>query len=256
MLSRVVVHNQRTRVRSRPAESRAELPGPPSSRADAEVKRRSALVALGLATAVGGNLFGFTTSLLQLAPERARELRLDLLWPVAGLSRIRTPTYEFMLPSGWLADLTLARAEAARLEGGGRLRSARSAPSAAFGPPGGSGETNISVVATPVRDGQASFGKLGSSEEVARRFLASVVARSKGDKAAILLSAPDSIAGAPLIFEYTVSSAHGGWQRHLVSSLVAGDNVLYTVTAQAPENDWPALQAQLRASISSFHLIR
>lgn len=43
---------------------------------------------LGVAVALGGNLFGVTSGLLSsVAPEASRALRVDLLFPVGGFKR-------------------------------------------------------------------------------------------------------------------------------------------------------------------------
>ena len=59
---------------------------------------------------------GVTSALLSSSPEaatRARNLRLDLLFPVAGFKRYATDDAEFVYPAEWLQDQTLALRQAA-----------------------------------------------------------------------------------------------------------------------------------------------
>ncbi|PSC71251.1 glycolate oxidase [Micractinium conductrix] len=146
------------------------------------------LVVSGLsATAIvlGGNLFGVTSWLLSLdGGKLAESSRLDVLVPVNGTRRCLDTGngFTFLYPARWLADQTLYRRYAERIEREAALdppslrnerrRRAGGAPepSAAYGPPGSTGETNISVVVAPIRDG-FSLQKMGSPEEAATLFL-------------------------------------------------------------------------------------
>lgn len=92
------------------------------------------------------------------------------------------PGYTFLYPAQWLADQTLYRRYAERIERqaaldppslrGGRTRRAGGGaePTAAFGPAGSTGEENISVVVAPIRDG-FTLQRMGTPEEAATRFL-------------------------------------------------------------------------------------
>jgi len=204
----------------------------------------------------GGNLGGCTSALLSAQPELARRLRLDTLWPVAGLKRETGPSYELLVPAAWVRDLTLARNQALQAEldrslpslsrGGRRL-----APNAAFGPAGGSGAENLSIVSSTAA---GALTELGTASEVAARFLAGIEQRSRGDKTATLLRVDESGESA-FVFDYEISSARGGWKRRLSSLLCSSGGLLYTVTAMAPAAASAELHKMLRECVRSFRVV-
>jgi hypothetical protein len=110
----------------------------------------------GASIILAGNLLGATSRLLSATfPELARSLRLDAIYPVLGLKRCIGSSFEFVFPQSWLADQTIARERALRREEQSGLvlpslsRRRSPLPSAAFGPPGTQGETNVSVIVSP-----------------------------------------------------------------------------------------------------------
>lgn len=76
------------------------------------------------------------------------------------------------LPSFWLLRSNKAVAE----------------PEAAYGPPGSSGEENISVVVAPIQTG-FKLESLGTAEQAGRRFLETTVASINANREANLVSA-------------------------------------------------------------------
>ena len=236
--------------------------------------RRAALGGLGaLAITFGGNLGGATSWLLGLAPERAQALRLDALFPVAGYKRVvvTSSSYEMLIPQDWLADQTIARRKAAlaELERGPldppSLRAAaarRSAlPDSAYGPPGSTGEDNISVIVENANAFGVRFtlASMGSAKDVAERLLANVIARPGSGKTATLLDVQevqnDSTALPVYRLEFTVRSETPAFERHNLSILYgSADGRLYTYTAQCSQADWAARGAQLRECAASFRV--
>ena len=186
--------------------------------------------------ALGGNLGGITTELLSAAPEQARSLRLDTLFPVGGLKRAVSTTagYELLVPADWLADQTLARRRAAQQElARGPLdppslraasRRASGEPDNAWGPPGSSGENNMSVIVQEANAYGVRFtlASLGSPASVAMRLLSGVIARPGSGKTAELLSVGErrDASGLPLYdLEFTVRSSEPAWERHNLAVL-------------------------------------
>lgn len=116
--------------------------------------------------ALGGNFLGVTGTLLGANPELAASTRLDVIYPVNGLKRCYNPEkgYEFVYPVEYLADQTMAARNAAQREaanpldpprpGGGSAAGKPAVifgqvvqePQSAFGPMGGNGEENVSVI--------------------------------------------------------------------------------------------------------------
>ena len=236
--------------------------------------RRAALGGLGaLAISLGGNLGGVTSQLLSSAPEQARALRLDALFPVAGLKRVVATGagYEMLIPATWLADQTIARrrAELAELQRGPldppSLRAAnarRSAlPDSAYGPPGSSGEANISVIVENANAFGVRFtlASMGAAQDVAERLLANVIARPGSGKTATLLDVRElrnAATGLPVYqLEFVVRSESPAFERHNLSVLYgdAGGRLI-TYTAQVPQAEWAAWEAQLRECVASFRV--
>ena len=69
-----------------------------------------------------------------------------------------------------------------------RQRRVIAEPEAAYGPPGSSGEENISVVVAPIQPG-VKLEDLGSAEEAGRRFLETNVASINANREANLIHA-------------------------------------------------------------------
>ncbi|KXZ54314.1 hypothetical protein GPECTOR_5g399 [Gonium pectorale] len=251
-------------------------------------------------TALGGNLGGVTSWLLGLdGGKLAGQLRADVLVPVRGSKRCVEATYgfEFTYPSSWLGDQTVAyraakRAEAERggppgadynnidfpplggspsgrgaggAAAGRRQRAASVAePVVAFGPPGTTGEENVSVIVAPIAPG-FTLQSLGDPRAAGERLLASLAPEGSGLEAILLKAearfgeAPSSsrgvISGAPQLYytlEYTVRGPR--FHRHNVSVYTSRSDLLYTFNAQCPEPRWSTDGAALVASAESFRL--
>jgi hypothetical protein len=233
--------------------------------------RRAALGGLaGLSVALVGNLFGVSSALLALDGGRlAADYHLDALIPVNGYKRCvdLQNGYEFLYPARWLADQRLYRRYAERMErergldlpslrGARRVRSEAPEPSAGFGPPGGSGEDNISAIVAPIREGFQLEG-MGPPEQAAQRFLDTTVAPPGSGKTAELLSAGSRRdAGGELYYtmEFVVE-APGRFRRHNVACYGARNGLLFTLNAQCAEERWAQLREQFRAAAASFTII-
>uniref|UniRef100_A0A0G4HZ24 PsbP C-terminal domain-containing protein n=1 Tax=Chromera velia CCMP2878 TaxID=1169474 RepID=A0A0G4HZ24_9ALVE len=153
---------------------------------------------LGLAAALGGNLYGVTSGLLQRAPEGFVEAsELDVIFGVRGLRRYidRDNGFEFLRPEKWLLDQALyyakeeeRRREAAKAEfgvvgeaadsliGGGeegagrakRRRRGRGGLEVAFGPAGSDPQFDSVVLQQRKRQG----GYVTENVSVARTQIA------------------------------------------------------------------------------------
>ena len=174
-------------------------------------------MALGRCTAVvRGSAAAGTSSATAAAPQAdprfspasppTRPAPPAVLLLVQGCKRCYDPEngYTFVYPANWLADQTLYRRYAQRIEaqsaldppplgGGGGRRPRRNPgevaePSAAYGPPGSTGEENLSVIVAPIRDG-FTLQRMGTPAEAAARFLAATVAPEGSDRQAQLLGA-------------------------------------------------------------------
>ena len=69
-----------------------------------------------------------------------------------------------------------------------RQRRTVAEPEAAYGPPGSTGEENISVVVAPIQPG-FRLENLGTAEQAGRRFLETTVASINANREATLLAA-------------------------------------------------------------------
>uniref|UniRef100_A0A1J3I8Q2 PsbP domain-containing protein 7, chloroplastic n=1 Tax=Noccaea caerulescens TaxID=107243 RepID=A0A1J3I8Q2_NOCCA len=129
----------------------------------AEKFNRRLLLGVGSSSvlAVGANFGGITSFLLGLSPDLGRNLKLDVVYPIGGYSRCidMVEGFEFIYPSTWVGDQTLLYRAAEKTEREISLdpppaRNSRrknvNEPVVAFGPPGSTGELNVSVIVSPV----------------------------------------------------------------------------------------------------------
>ncbi|KAL3134028.1 Thylakoid-anchored PsbP-like protein [Trebouxia sp. C0010 RCD-2024] len=229
--------------------------------------RRFFLAGLGSLTIVlVSNLGGATGFLLGLDGGRtASKLKIDSIFPVHGLKRCINyqQKFEFQYPGDWLADRNMYARRAQRIESRNSLdpmapsRSRKSVaePEAAFGPPGSSGEENISVVVAPIQTG-FRLESLGTAEQAGRRFLETTVASINANREAVLVSAQsryDDIGQLYYNLEYTVKSPD--FFRHNISVYAARNGMLYTFNSQCPEDKWATEKTKLAVAAQSFSLL-
>ena len=234
-------------------------------------RRRLALGGtLAASVAVGGNFLGTTSRLLAFDGGRtAARLHLDVLYPVRGFKRCWDSQngFEFVYPAAWLVDQRLYRRYAERVEQRNPLdppalrpkRRSQLEPVAGFGPPGSTGETNVSVVLAPIQQG-FSLQKMGSPAEAGRIILNTIIAPPGSGKKAVLLEAKEAVRGGDVYYrlDYTVERFDGSgasvWKRHNVAAYTVRDSLLYSLNAQCPEADWDAQRAAFATMQESFTL--
>ncbi|CAL5226947.1 g9831 [Coccomyxa viridis] len=223
----------------------------------------------GLAIILASNFGGITGGLLSLdGGQLAGRLKADALFPVAGYKRCLDTQngYEFRYPSRWLADQQLYRRAAERIEqrtgldppSAARSRQKRrqvSEPTAAFGPPGSTGEENVSVIVAPI--GQSfRLQDLGDASSAAQRFLSTTVAPEGSDKQARLLKASERLDESGELYytcEFTVQSPK--FFRHNLSVYAVRNGLLYTLNGQCREERWEQLKDDMEVSARSFHIL-
>eukprot|EP00887_Chlorella_sp_A99_P007368 scaffold2.g7368.t1 len=207
-----------------------------------------------------GNLGGVTSGLLGLDGGRlATRLSLDALYPVGGFKRCLDTTYgfTFQYPASWLADQRLylrniERAERQRTldplppprppppaEGAGGTvrpvpRQAQYEPVAGFGPPGGTGEENVSVIVAPIQPG-FRLEAMGSPQDAAAALLARNVAPAGSGLEAALLAADARREGGRLYYEVEFTVRGPAFYRHNLFAYAARGGLLYTLNFQVPE---------------------
>ena len=251
---------------------------------------RRSLNATGVVTALGvvlgGNLFGATSNLLCAtsrlpSTELLRDkLRIDVLYPVCGQKRYYSQAVraEFLYPSGWLEDFTIQKRRQALLDkrysidppapnAAPRPRSDEALlsllPVVAFGPPGTTGELNLSLVRQPLPEYATTLSDIGQPREVASTLLESIVragTQNGSEKKEYELLDASSFtekdgAGTPVEYyfvEYIIQSP--AWSRHNVASFAIYDASLYSLSCQVPRRQWPELEGDMRATARSLRL--
>ncbi|KAL8540840.1 hypothetical protein ACS0TY_002171 [Phlomoides rotata] len=235
------------------------------------VFRRRLLSGFGAASllAVGANFGGLTTFVLGFSPEIARSLKLDALYPVRGYSRYidTNEGFEFIYPEDWLGDQTLLYRAAGKAErsldppplgGGGGRRKNVNEPAVAFGPPGSTGELNVSVIVSPVHI-DFSIEAFGGAKEVGEAIIRTITTTSgkRTDVKGTLIRSSlreDSVRKVKYYeLEFGVESS--AFRRHNVAVCCARKGRLFTLNAQAPESAWPQFQSQLYTIANSFSLV-
>ncbi|KAK9291308.1 hypothetical protein L1049_019253 [Liquidambar formosana] len=256
-------------VTTRAGRSPAEEFGPLAS-----IFRRRFLVGVGSASlvAVGANFAGITSFLLGFSPETGRNLKLDVLYPIGGYSRcIETNEgFEFIYPASWVGDQTLlyravGKAESERSLDPPPLNDAKSGsrrgrninePVVAFGPPGSSGELNVSVIVAPVPT-DFSIEAFGGPKEVGEAVVRTVTGsgRRPDVKGTLIKSTlrEDSLRNFKYYeLEFRVESP--SFQRHNIAVCCARRGRLFTLNAQAPESAWPEVKSDFYKIADSFAL--
>ncbi|KAJ0014860.1 hypothetical protein Pint_19827 [Pistacia integerrima] len=231
--------------------------------------RRRLLVGVGSASlvGVGANFGGVTSFLLGLSPESGRNLKLDVLYPIKGFSRCidTNEGFEFIYPESWVGDQTLLYRAAEKRESersldppplnNGRRKNVNE-PVAAFGPPGSSGELNVSVIVSPVPL-DFSIEAFGGPKEVGEAVVRTITgAGRRPDVKGTLIESRlrvDSLRKVQYYeLEFRVESP--SFQRHNVAVCCAVSGKLYTLNALAPESAWPEVKSDLYTIAESFTL--
>ncbi|KAK7269347.1 hypothetical protein RIF29_22072 [Crotalaria pallida] len=233
--------------------------------------QRRLLVGIGSASlvAVGANFGGITSFLLGLSPDNGRNLKLDVLYPIGGYSRCidTREGFEFIYPANWVGDQTLLYRAAKRREleqsldpppinDNVRRRSNISEPVVAFGPPGSTGELNVSVIVSPVSQ-DFKIEAFGSAEEVGEAVIRTVTGSGQRAevKGTLIKSSlrQDSLTNAKY-YELEFKVETPSFRRHNVSVCCARGGRLFTLNAQAPESAWPGLKSDFYRIAHSFSL--
>ncbi|CBI39493.3 unnamed protein product, partial [Vitis vinifera] len=240
----------------------------------ASVFRRRLLTGLGSASlvAVGANFAGITSSLLGFSPETGRNLKLDVLYPIRGYSRcIETNEgFEFIYPAKWVGDQTLlyravGKAELERsldppslniTKSSDRHRRSISEPVVAFGPPGSTGELNVSVIVSPVPL-DFSIEAFGGPREVGEAVVRTITGSGqRPDVKGTLIGSKlreDTIKNVKYYeLEFRVESP--SFRRHNVAVCCTRGGKLFTLNAQAPESKWPEVKLDFYTIADSFSL--
>ncbi|KAK9086462.1 hypothetical protein Syun_028856 [Stephania yunnanensis] len=219
-------------------ESDPNKPGPflPSPAEEfgplASTFRRRALTGLGSAAvvALGANFGGSTSFLLGFWPETSRGLKLDVVYPIQGYSRCVEPSQGFgvqsgkfnrvehVLPCDQVGDRPLLYFAAGKAESERALdppplseeSSARKSrrknvnePVVAFGPPGSNGETNVSVIVSPVPL-DFTIEAFGGANEVGEAIVETVTGRRPDVRGTLLDSLRTTRARARAVQKHQV----------------------------------------------------
>ncbi|GMI65356.1 hypothetical protein like AT3G05410 [Hibiscus trionum] len=231
---------------------------------------RRLLAGVGSASlvAVGANFGGVTSFLLGLAPEGGRSLKLDVLYPIQGYSRRieNNEGFEFIYPANWVGDQRLLYRAAERLErsldplptnspkSGSRPRKNVNEPIVAYGPPGSSGELNVSVIVSPVPL-DFSIETFGGPKEVGEAVVRTVTGQRPNVEGTLIESRVREDPNKNVKYyelEFKVESP--SFKRHNVAVCCARGGRLFTLNAQAAESAWPGLKPVFYRIANSFNL--
>ncbi|KAI9099212.1 hypothetical protein K1719_024979 [Acacia pycnantha] len=231
--------------------------------------RRRLLVGVGSASlvAVGANFGGITSFLLGLSPQIGRNLKLDVVYPIGGYNRCidANEGFEFIYPANWVGDQTLLYRTAKKKELersldppplNGLRRPNINEPVVAFGPPGSTGELNVSVIVSPVPQ-DFSIEAFGGPEEVGEAVIRSITGSSqRPDVKGRLIKASmrEDFARKSKYYELEFGVESPSFRRHNVAVCCAAAGRLFTLNAQAPESAWPAFQSHFYRIAHSFTL--
>ncbi|KAJ6775473.1 hypothetical protein OIU79_018606 [Salix purpurea] len=257
-------------------ESFQEVPRPPAEQFAPLSSRfqRRLLVGAGSASlvAVGANFGGITSFLLGFWPESGRNVKLDVLYPIGGYSRcIETNEgFEFIYPATWVGDQRLLYRAAEKTEyersldppplsngksGDRRRRKNVNEPVVAFGPPGSSGELNVSVIVSQVPP-DFSIEAFGGAKEVGEAVVRTITGSRLDVKGTLTESSfrEDSLMKVNYYkLEFRVESP--AFRRHNLAVCCAHGGRLYTLNAQAPESAWPNVKTDFYKIADSFGII-
>ncbi|KAK7277943.1 hypothetical protein RJT34_22963 [Clitoria ternatea] len=232
--------------------------------------QRRLIVGVGSASlvAVGANFAGITTFLLGFSPQTARNLKLDVLYPIAGYSRCFDPKegFEFIYPANWVGDQTVLYRATKRREIersldppplNPRPRSSVNEPLVAFGPPGSTGELNVSLIVSPVAQ-DFSIEAFGGADEVGEAVIRSITGSGqRPDVKGTLVksSLREDLVRNVKYYEIEFRVESPSFRRHNVSVCCARGGRLFTLNAQAPESAWPRFKSDFYTIADSFTLL-
>ncbi|KAJ8601779.1 hypothetical protein CTAYLR_006836 [Chrysophaeum taylorii] len=222
--------------------------------------------AAGAGIGLAGDLLGVTSGLLTSSPEgvkrAARRARIDAYYPIDGRKRYIDDEYgfEFLYPKTWLGDQAVYLSRASERSGAPEALVARQrrgvAAVAAFGPPRGTFEENVSVFRSSTEPGFSLRGTLGEPADAATRLLDAAIAPPSSGKVAALIDAfetPEST----YVFEYTLQLPKSTKVLHNLAVVAQrGGTELLTMTVLCRASDWPDREPLFRDMARSFRLTR
>ena len=233
--------------------------------------------------AFAANFFGITSNLLSALPESFVEKSgLDSVYPRGDYKRVTvrgsfgsSGKCSFVIPKDWVADTSLALAQAQRAakvldysmsSSSSSNQAAAVLPDAAYGPPGkkdvdglSNKETNVSVIINRVKDFSLK-GTLGSDPKEAAEILLS--SKFGPRRPTTLISSVEEQRGendVPIYqFEYTVDRGERAAPLRAIS-VIAGcpdGNAFVTLTVVSLDRAWDGQGGErLRQIVKSFKLV-
>lgn len=236
----------------------------------AERFNRRLLLGVGSASvlAIGANFGGITSFVLGLSPAIGRNLKLDFVYPIGGYSRCIEPDegFEFIYPAKWVGDQRLLYIAAEKTEreisldpppAGDRRRKNVNEPVVAFGPPGSTGELNVSVIVSPVSP-NFSIEAFGGPKEVGEAIVRTVTGSGqRTDVKGTLLESNlrEDVKRNIKYYELEFRVESPSFRRHNVAVCCARGGRLYTLNAQAPESAWSEVKPEFYTIANSFNLV-
>ena len=231
--------------------------------------------------AFAANFFGITSNLLSALPETFVEKSgLDSVYPRGDYKRVTvrgsfgsSGKCSFVIPKDWVADTSLALAQAQRAAkvldysmSSSLSNQAAVLPDAAYGPPGkndvdglSNKETNVSVIINRVKDFSLK-GTLGSDPKEAAEILLS--SKFGPRRPTTLMSSVEEQRGENGVtiyqFEYTVDRGERAAPLRAIS-VIAGSpdgNAFVTLTVVSLDSAWVGQGGErLRQIVKSFKLV-
>ncbi|KAJ6305903.1 hypothetical protein OIU78_021270 [Salix suchowensis] len=178
--------------------------------------------------------------------------------------------FEFIYPATWVGDQRLLYRAAEKTEyersldppplsngksGDRRRRKNVNEPVVAFGPPGSSGELNVSVIVSQVPP-DFSIEAFGGAKEVGEAVVRTITGSRLDVKGTLTESSlrEDSLMKVNYYkLEFRVESP--AFRRHNLAVCCARGGRLYTLNAQAPESAWPNVKTDFYKIADSFGII-
>ncbi|KAK6915586.1 PsbP, C-terminal [Dillenia turbinata] len=225
-------------------------------------------VASASVVALGANFAGITSFLLGFSPEAGRDLKLDVLYPIGGYSRCIEPNegFEFIYPENWVGDQTLLYRAVGKAEyersldppqlSGGQHRRDLNEPIVAFGPPGSTGELNVSVIVSPVPL-DFRIEAFGEPKEVGESLIRKITGsgrRSEVKGTLIESKLREDPSRNVNYYELEFKVESPTFRRHNIAVCCTQNGRLYTLNAQAPEAAWGEVKLDFYRIADSFRI--